>query len=474
MSDAAASAAPAPGNSARSKKRSAFRRAWQWLKRTARRNSLAFYAFTLAFIFAVMLLAPRIFINIPAGNVGVLWLRFFGGTVTSMSYGEGVHVIFPWDRIYIYDARLQNNARVYDTISSNGLSMQVDIAVRYRINRDAVGFLHKLVGPNYDNILVFPEIGSQARELISRYTPEQLYSETRAFIQAQILERLVTKMGSSLISQSMRGKLVDVEDVLIRSVKLPPRVQGAIERKAEQYQAMLEYDYRIAREKKERERKQIEAAGIRDFQTIVGKSITDQYLRLRGIEATMALANSPNSKLIIMGGKDGLPIILNTGDLSSAASAKGAAKGAAIGTSEGGGEPSPLMSTPLNASPMEVPPGNAVLPLNQSSGATGTAPDSGTEAGSPGATAPSPAGSPQGGSATPAVAGEKEKVPVDSAAAPPSPETLQSGNEAASKQQPPPSETGSTPTPSETGSTPTTNESGSTTSTFGKVLKMFQ
>lgn len=321
---------------------------WRRTRRLLRRNSLAFYAFTLLFIFGVILLAPRIFINIPAGHVGVLWLRFFGGTVTDIYYGEGIQAIFPWDEMYIYDARLQNKTRLYDTISSNGLSMQVEIAVRYRINRDAVGWLHKLVGPQYDDILVYPEIGSHARELISRYTPEQLYTETRAFIQAQILERMVIQLGSSLVSQSVRGKLVNVEDVLIRSVKLPARVQGAIERKAEQYQAMLEYDFRIARERKERDRKRIEAEGVRDFQTTVAKSITDEYLRLRGIEATMALATSQNTKVIVIGGRDGLPIILNT-------------EGSKDGKPDAAGGPGAHLATQPNARMMDVTPPNAML-----------------------------------------------------------------------------------------------------------------
>jgi len=268
----------------------------------------------LFFVIGLIALAPQIFITVPSGHVGVLWYRFFGGTVTDHTYGEGIHMIFPWDEMYIYDARLQNQSRVYDTISSNGLSMKVDIAVRYRINRDNAGNLHKLVGPRYPEVLVYPEIGSHARELISRYTPEQLYTETRAFIQAEILERMVNQLGSSLVNQSFQGKLVIVEDVLIRSVTLPERVSAAIERKAEQYQSMLEYDFRLAREEKEKQRKKIEAEGIREFQDIVAKTITPEYLRLRGIEATMALATSKNSKTIIIGGKDGLPVILNTAD----------------------------------------------------------------------------------------------------------------------------------------------------------------
>lgn len=281
------------------------------LSRWFRRNTTALLIAAFFLVASIIMLAPNIFINVPAGHVGVMWYRFFGGTVTERTYGEGMRMIFPWDEMYIYDARLQNTARVFDTISSNGLAMQVEIAVRYRINRDTGGLLHKLVGPNYPDILVYPEIGSHARELISRYTPEQLYTETRGFIQAEILERMINQLGSSLANQSFGGRLVTVEDVLLRSVILPAPVAQAIERKAAQFQLMLEYDFRLAREEKERQRKRIEAEGVRDFQDIVAQTITEEYLRLRGIEATLALSTSPNSKTVIIGGRDGLPIILN-------------------------------------------------------------------------------------------------------------------------------------------------------------------
>ncbi|MDH2434871.1 prohibitin family protein [Pokkaliibacter sp. MBI-7] len=333
----------------------------KWLKR----HSMPIYISMLMFVLSLIILAPNIFINVPAGHAGVLWLRFFGGTVTDHYYGEGLHMIFPWDEMYIYDTRLQNSARVYDTISSNGLSMQVEIAVRYRVNKDALGMLHKLVGPDYPEILVYPEIGSHARELISRYTPEQLYTETRAFIQAQILQRMVTQLGNSLINQSSHGRLVNVEDVLIRSVKLPDKVAQAIERKAEQYQAMLEYDFRIAREKKERDRKIIEAEGIRAFQDIVAKTITPEYLRLRGIDATMALATSQNSKMIIIGGKDGLPVILNTGDV---------APSSAAATSDNTGLSPSLDITSPNAKMQDVTPPNAAIPSANTSPGAGKSP----------------------------------------------------------------------------------------------------
>ncbi|MBS1180392.1 MAG: hypothetical protein H6Q99_272 [Proteobacteria bacterium] len=336
------------------------KRFWNRLFDRLRRHSISVYAFTLSFILFLLVLAPQIFITIPAGHVGVLWLRFFGGTVTTSYLGEGLHVIFPWDQVYFYDARLQNRARVYDTISSNGLGMQVEIAIRYRINRDTVGLLHQMIGANYDEVLVYPEIGSHARELISRYTPEQLYSETRAFIQAQLLERMVTQLGASLGNQSVRGRLVDVEDVLIRSVNLPTRIQDAIERKAEQYQAMLEYDFRLAREKKEADRKKIEAEGIRVFQDTVARTITPEYLRLRGIEATMTLATSQNAKIIVVGGKDGLPLILNTGDEGSSRSETSKTEVQAPDHPDA----ATLQPAPTNARMDDIAPPNAATPMS--------------------------------------------------------------------------------------------------------------
>jgi regulator of protease activity HflC (stomatin/prohibitin superfamily) len=383
-----------------------FTRAQAASKRWLHRNLTSILIWLFFIVLMAIALAPSIFITIPPGHVGVLWQRFFGGTVVDATYGEGMRIIFPWDAMYIYDARLQNNSRVYDTISSDGLSMQVDIAVRYRINPDSVGVLHKFVGPDYAEVLVYPEIGSHARELISRYSPEQLYTQTRAFIQAEIFERMVNELGSSLVNQSLQGKLVTVEDVLIRSIKLPDRVAEAIERKSEQQQIMLEYDFRLTRESKERERKRIEAEGIRDFQDVVARTITPEYLRLRGIEATIALATSQNSKTVIIGGKDGLPVILNTGSDAQPPQVKESSR---IPLTED--RKAPVANpTSLNARPADVPPPNAITPgVNSASNPAGTqakpgltsAPVSSQKATAPG---PDPKPSPSGSDKPAAIA----------------------------------------------------------------------
>ncbi|MEI8397336.1 MAG: prohibitin family protein [Rhodospirillaceae bacterium] len=293
------------------------------LRDRLRRYEFPFLVALLCLSLLVLALAPKIFIQIPAGHVGVLWLRFLGGTVTERVFPEGVRLIFPWDQMIIYDARLKSDTRVYHTMSSNGLAMEIEVSLRYRINPAAAGLLHKLAGSRYDETLVIPEVAAVALEMFANYTPEQVYSELRGKIQADVRTRVLMRFappsnfdrGNN--GNVLRPNLVEVENVLVRSITLPPTVREAIERKFEQQQRMLEYDFRIAREEKERERKKIEAEGIRFFQDTVASTITPEYLRLRGIEATNSFAASPNSKIIIIGGKDGLPVILNTAEAES-------------------------------------------------------------------------------------------------------------------------------------------------------------
>lgn len=292
------------------------RRVRLWLRRYA----LFFYVLILGALLGVLALGPRIFIQIPAGHVGVLWMRFYGGTVIDKVYGEGVRLILPWDVMTFYDTRLQSDTRTYRTLSANGLAMEVEVSLRYRINPPAAGLLHKLAGPRYGEALVAPEVAAVALEMFASYTPEQVYSELRGSIQEEIRRRILARFAppgsasadvSAAFSPASPPPLIAVENALVRSVTLPPTVRAAIEAKFEQQQRMLEYEFRIAREEKERERKRIEAEGIRFFQDTVAATITPEYLRLRGIEATSALAASPNSKIVIIGGKDGLPVILN-------------------------------------------------------------------------------------------------------------------------------------------------------------------
>lgn len=274
----------------------------------------------LVLMFIIAALAPNIFITIPSGKAGVLWLRFFGGTsLGGPALDEGLHIIFPWDRIFIYDMRLQEHDQSYEVIGHDGLQFSVDISFRWRLNRNTLPYLHKDIGPNYLEALLIPEIGSVVRERVSRYETEDLFATRRAQIQREIRDAIVSpevynRIGASLDSREIDSSVV-LFDVLFRDIQLPERLRAAIERKLEQAQISQEYTFRIAREHLEAERKRIEAQGIQAFQQTVQTGISDNYLKWRGIEATLQLAASQNAKVVVIGNSpQGLPLILNTGD----------------------------------------------------------------------------------------------------------------------------------------------------------------
>jgi regulator of protease activity HflC (stomatin/prohibitin superfamily) len=271
-----------------------------------------------------VVLYPHVVVTVPSGHVGVLWKRFAGGTVLDPRRlrDEGLHLIWPWDQLFLYDLRLQSFLESYNAISSDGVSLTATVNVRFRLQRDAVPVLHQAIGPNYQKVLVQPGIGSLTREVIAQYTAEQVYSTARQEIQDKIrslvedrlTEKMMEREGEESYRVSMRDTVI-LYDILVAGIELPAAIVAAINRKTEQYYIAEEYKFRVEREKRESERKKIEAEGIRDFQQTVSQGISESYLRWRGIEATLQLSQSTNSKVVVIGsGKDGLPIILGNVD----------------------------------------------------------------------------------------------------------------------------------------------------------------
>lgn len=273
----------------------------------------------LLFLLLIAALSPRIFITIPAGHEGALFRRFHGGTDVEQAYDEGFHVIWPWDTMYVYDVRFQNQSSVFDAHTSDGLNLRADVAFRFRVTRRNVPLLHKYIGPDYVQKLILPSLGARVREEVSRHTPEEVYSTKRLEIQQRIRDgmRREFEMDPEADTLLQRVEFVELDQIYLRDVELPESLQKSMIEKNQQQQMMLEYDYRIEREKKESERKRIEAEGIRQFQDIVKDGITDRYLMWKGIDATLQLAQSPNAKIVIIGaGKTGLPILLGNLDAS--------------------------------------------------------------------------------------------------------------------------------------------------------------
>lgn len=243
----------------------------------------------------------RITVTIPAGHGGVLFRLFGGGVDTEKTYEEGFHFIAPWNTMYVYETRQQETSEEMSALSSNGLEIKIEFSTWYQPKWKELGVLHAQIGTNYLNRIVIPAMRSAARSVVGRYTPEQIYSTKRDVIQEEIFEE--TK-------KLLDEKYVQLNQVLIRSVTLPPTIKSAIESKLKQEQEALEYEFKLDKAAQEAERQRVEAEGKAKANSIVSASITDKILRDKGIEATLKLAESPNSKVVIIGGNDGMPIIL--------------------------------------------------------------------------------------------------------------------------------------------------------------------
>ncbi len=280
----------------------------------------------------------RTVITIEPGEAGVLFRRF-SGTEIDHVYSEGLHLFSPLDNVYIYEVRKMVAYHEFDVISNKGLSVHLSLATRYRPEYVLLGILHQRIGPDYLQRVILPQIESVMRKQLGSYTAEQIYTNEAGLLTNAILTAL----------DEVGRNYVEVEDIIIRSITLPPQIVIAIEDKLRQEEFMKSYEFRIETSKKEAERLKIEAGGIKDYHRIVDQSLTESILRHKGIDATLALASSPNAKVVVVGsGKDGLPIILNTG---SDAVASVAAEPPATKTQQ-----TPVKSTTGTTPIMQYPP----------------------------------------------------------------------------------------------------------------------
>ena len=375
------------------KKRSFF---WRFLGRHLPGLSVALMV---TFLTATVLY-PYVIITVPSGTVGVLWKRFNGfdsycwcfvgrGTILDPRElrDEGLHVIWPWDRLFLYNLRLQSSTQTYNAISKDGVSVGIQISIRFQLLHNPIAVLHKFIGPEYLTSVISPEIGSQAREVISQYTAEEVYTSREAIqqkIQNNSQKSLGTHLNNLIQTEAMEQpdpkhyndflqNSIQILDTLVLGIDLPPPIVAAINRQTEQYYQIQEFKFRVEREAEESKRKQIEANGIAAFQRTVSQGISESYLRWRGIEATLALAQSPNTKIVIIGsGKDGLPIIL--GNVDNPASAGPGSKPA---------DATPKASaTPPSA---DNPPGGSTTPIEKPAGSSSTDADRKTSSTAPAA-----------------------------------------------------------------------------------------
>ncbi|HDP54781.1 MAG TPA: prohibitin family protein [Bacteroidetes bacterium] len=253
-------------------------------------------------VILLLIFSSRMFYVIQPGERGVIFRPFTSGLDKENIQLPGFHVIAPWNDLHIYDVKEQKAEETMDVLDKNGLKVIIDVSVRFNPIYNEIGSLHEVFGKFYINQLVIPEVRSSVRQVAGRFTAEEIYSTKRSEVEQTIIEET-----NRILSENF----IDMRALLIRSINLPTQIQQAIESKLTQEQEFLAYQFKLEKEKSEAERRRIAAEGESKANQIINNSLTTNLLKMRGIEATAALANSPNTKIIVVGsGKDGLPIIL--------------------------------------------------------------------------------------------------------------------------------------------------------------------
>lgn len=252
-------------------------------------------------VFAAVFFHDTYLVSIHSGQLGILWRRLGGGTVIDTVYGEGIHLIMPFNKMYVYNVRTQQFRDTIDALTVDGLNVRVRYSVRYFLPQETLPLLHRRVGPNYVDVVVRPEMRSVVRTVFGQYKPEEIYTAQKA-----IQERV-----SELAKIRLQARFIDLDDVPLETITLPPRISQAIESKMAYQQLEGEYVYKLSIAEKEAERRRIESEGIKVYNDTLNKSLTSPVLTWYGVQATQDLAKSQNAKTVVIGaGKSGLPIIL--------------------------------------------------------------------------------------------------------------------------------------------------------------------
>ena len=253
-------------------------------------------------LLALILSGSSMFYTIQPGERAIIFKKFTAGLVKDKIYEPGFHIIAPWNKLIKYDVREQRSEETLDVLDKNGLTLAVDVFVRYNPFLDKIGYIHEQIGPDYVGKIVVPEVRSAVRRIMGKYAAEEIYSTKRAEVEDEIKRESTNVLGK---------KNIFMQELLIRSIKLPEQLKVAIEMKLKQEQEALAYQFRLEREKSEAERKVIEAEGIAGYNRIISASLTSNILKQKGIDATLELAASQNSKIVVIGsGDEGLPLIL--------------------------------------------------------------------------------------------------------------------------------------------------------------------
>jgi regulator of protease activity HflC (stomatin/prohibitin superfamily) len=240
------------------------------------------------------------------------------GVDLELVLGEGLHIVAPWNTLTAYDAHILTHSLEMEVITSDLLKSTAEISFQYQVNEGTLPLLHKYIGPDYLERVIVPTMLTAARSRFGQYPADKAFT-----VDVSALSREIAGTADKLLVENINPpglsllRLVRIPSAEVSKMTFPPDYEKAIDQKLIQSAIAQAYQYKIQAAKSEAERLEIEGEGIRKYQQLVQAGLTDNFLRLRGIQATQALAESSNSKIVVFGnaGSSGLPLVL--GDVPS-------------------------------------------------------------------------------------------------------------------------------------------------------------
>jgi regulator of protease activity HflC (stomatin/prohibitin superfamily) len=254
---------------------------------------------------ALIIILFAVTVTVPAGQRAVVYDPLGGGVLPN-TLGEGFHILMPWQYVSEYSVRTQTfnmhqngDDVAVSVLTGEGLEVSVDLSVIYHLNPEKLSEMHRNVGEEYREVLIKPVSRAIARDIISTYRSEDLYTtEKRVALQGLLTNKIQAKL-------SERG--IEVESVLVRDIQLPMEVKGAIESKITAEQDAKRMEFVLQKEGKEAQRKIVEAQGVSESQKIISESLNERFLTWFWISSL----EKQNSVIYVPIGQNGLPLFKN-------------------------------------------------------------------------------------------------------------------------------------------------------------------
>ena len=249
----------------------------------------------------IVLVISQIIVSCAVIRPGEVGIKQNLGKFSDKVIKEGAVIYNPViSKVVKESTQTQNIKLILSLPSKEGLSVESEISILYRLEEDKVGSVLENLGKNYESI-VTSVFRSAASDVCAQFFAKDMHSGVRSKIEGEIL----SKMKLNLEKQA-NG--VDLIAVLMKQIRLPRGLASSIERKLQAEQDAMRMEFVLNQEKKEAERKIISAKGERDAQIIISEGLTDNVLKNKAIEVFKELSASNNSKIIITDGKTPLMI----------------------------------------------------------------------------------------------------------------------------------------------------------------------